>query len=153
MLIGPDGLMFEIATSRNLTVPAGEPHIHTFVNDTPPLDRDHQVVGYEMALWYHHYFGTKISMGGPGSGLGTTIPGMNLRIAETRVVVTPTKGHVIDHIGFEVKNLEAFCKNLQENGIKLDEPYSTTRHASFASCTLTDPWGTTIELTEGLSKF
>ena len=65
----------------------------------------------------------------------------------------PTKGHVIDHIGFEINHLEAFCKTLAASGVKFDQPYSKKRHKGFASAELTDPWGTSIELTEGLSKF
>ena len=37
--------------------------------------------------------------------------------------------------------------------VKLDQPYSTNRHHAFASAQLTDAWGTTIELTEGLNRF
>ncbi len=65
----------------------------------------------------------------------------------------PTKGRTLDHIGFEVTNLEAFCKRLQASGVRFDEPFSKTRHKSFASAELTDPWGTSIELTEGLNRF
>jgi hypothetical protein len=65
----------------------------------------------------------------------------------------PTKGHVIDHIGFEIKHLEAFCKTLAASIVKADQPYSKQRHKDFASAELTDPWGTSIELTEGLNKF
>jgi hypothetical protein len=36
--------------------------------------------------------------------------------------------------------------------VKLDKPYSKTRHAGFASAEIVDPWGTPIELTEGLGK-
>ena len=56
------------------------------------------------------------------------------------------------HIGFEIKNLEAFCKELAAKGVMFDQPYSKSRHKSYASAELTDPWGTSIELTEGLSK-
>src|SRR5262245_16612571 len=34
-----------------------------------------------------------------------------------------TKGSTVDHIGFEVKNLEAFTKRLESQGIKLAVPY------------------------------
>jgi len=149
----PDGLMFEVAQSRNVTAAAGELHLHTFVNDMPPKDRDHQVVPWEMFLWYQKMFGATLMSGGPGSGLGDDVPGVRLRISQTRLTVEPTRGHVLDHIGFEVRNLEAFCKQLEASGVKLDKPYSTTRHHAFASAELTDPWGTTIELTEGLNKF
>jgi hypothetical protein len=59
----------------------------------------------------------------------------------------------MDYIGFEVKNLEAFCKKLEGNGVKFDKPYSKALHPGFASAQLTDPWGTSIELTEGLNHF
>ena len=56
---------------------------------------------------------------------------------------------MLDHIGFEVVNLEAFCRKLQMSGVTLDAPY--TRQADgVATARLTDPWGTSIELTEGL---
>ena len=65
----------------------------------------------------------------------------------------PSMGHTLDHIGFEVANLEAFCKKLEGLGIIFEYPYSKTRHKSFASAGIVDPWGTSIELTEGLDRF
>ena len=64
----------------------------------------------------------------------------------------PTKGRMLDHIGFEVRNLEAFCKKLEANGVKLDTPY-TKQPSGNATAVLTDPWGTRIELTEGLNRW
>ena len=65
----------------------------------------------------------------------------------------PIKRRTLDHIGFEVTNLEAFCKRLEAGGVKFNQPYSKKRHKSFASAELTDAWGISIELTEGLRKF
>src|SRR5258708_36348987 len=65
----------------------------------------------------------------------------------------PTKGRTLDHIGFEVTNLEAFCKKLEANGVKFEEPYSKSRHKGFASASFTDPFGVSVELTEGLKQF
>ncbi len=65
----------------------------------------------------------------------------------------PTKGRTLDHIGFEVTNLEAFCKKLEANRVKFEEHYSKSRHKDFASAKFTDPWGVSIELTEGLRRF
>ena len=76
-----------------------------------------------------------------------------MRWTEKSEATLPTKGRALDHIGFEVRNLEAFCKKLGANGVKFDAPYSKTRHKSFASAELTDPWRTSIELTEGLNRF
>ena len=59
----------------------------------------------------------------------------------------------LDHIGFDVQNLEAFCKRLEAAGVKFNQPYSKTRHNGYASAEPTDPWGISIELTEGLNRF
>jgi glyoxalase/bleomycin resistance protein/dioxygenase superfamily protein len=59
----------------------------------------------------------------------------------------------VDHIGFEVGNLEAFCKKLEASGVKFDKPYCKSRHDGFASAELTDPCGVSLELTEGLNRF
>ena len=57
-------------------------------------------------------------------------------------LLSPSKGRAVDHIGFEVANLQAFCKKLEANGVKLEQPYSKTRHKGFASAMLyRDPWG------------
>jgi len=42
-------------------------------------------------------------------------------------------------------------KAFEASGVKFDQPYNMTRHKSFASATFTDPWGVSIEVTEGLS--
>jgi predicted enzyme related to lactoylglutathione lyase len=53
---------------------------------------------------------------------------------------------------FEVKNLEAFCKNLESEGVKIDRPYTKVPALNIAIAFIYDPWGTYIELTEGLDK-
>ena len=62
----------------------------------------------------------------------------------------PTKGRVYDHVGYEVKNLEAFCKALEAKGIKLTEPYRVDPATRIATAMTVDPWGVSVELTEGL---
>jgi uncharacterized glyoxalase superfamily protein PhnB len=56
---------------------------------------------------------------------------------------------MLDHIGFEVDHLEAFCRTLVADGVKFDVPYKKDP-TGLATASLTDPWGTSIELTEGL---
>ena len=63
-----------------------------------------------------------------------------------------TRGRAIDHIGFEVKNLEAFVKQLEAKGMKLNVAYRSVPAIGLAIAFITDPWGTYIELTEGLDK-
>ena len=51
-----------------------------------------------------------------------------------------------------MKNLEAFCKQLEAQGIKLAVAYRQVPALGIAIAFITDPWGTSIELTEGLDK-
>jgi hypothetical protein len=168
----PDDVKIEINSDKSITGPVGIPHVHIWVV---------QSAVPEVQAWYVKMFGGKPAPGTNGLRVNG-IPGVSLIVANSQdpkgatprsvglihgvlptvdsPVVTalakppvPTKGHSLDHIGFEVKDLEAFCKKLEANGVKLDQPYSKTRHKSFASAELTDPWGVAIELTEGLNKF
>ena len=129
-----------------MTVPISLHHIHLYV----PADS----VG-KAKDWYVKVFG-----GISGKRYKTEdppydaadIPGVNMNFAEAHGSVAPTKGRMLDHIGFEIKNLEAFCKKLEASGIKLDQPYKKLP-SGISNAFLTDPWGTYIELTEGLDRF
>ena len=61
-----------------------------------------------------------------------------------------TEGRAVDHVGFEVRNLEAFCKELQSKGIELVVPYRYSTELKLGIAEVRDPWGTLIELNEGL---
>lgn len=64
----------------------------------------------------------------------------------------PTQGRALDHIGFEVKDLKAFTDRLVANGQKMDMAYTDmSSKIGLKIAFLTDPNGTRIELTEGLS--
>lgn len=77
------------------------------------------------------------------------LPGVNLNFSASPAALAPTQGRRLDHIGFEIENLEAFCKALEARGVQLDRPY-TRLPSGLGLAFLTDPWGTYIELTEGL---
>jgi hypothetical protein len=63
----------------------------------------------------------------------------------------PTKGRVYDHVGFEVKNLAEFCKQLEAKGITLTKAYGNDPQMNnLPTAAMVDPWGVSIELTEGL---
>ena len=79
------------------------------------------------------------------------LPGVNMNFSGVREAMKPTKGRALDHIGFEIKNLEAFTKKLEASGIKIDTPYKVLPNG-LAIAYVSDPWGTSIELTEGLNK-
>jgi len=76
----------------------------------------------------------------------------NKNFSESPDPVVGTKGRALDHIGFEVRHLEEFCKKLEAQGITFDVPYRKVPALNVAIAFITDPWGTSIELTEGLDK-
>lgn len=142
-VMGPDEVKIELQEDTEQTVPAIAYHLH-FMN----------AVGDQIKLrdWYAKNFGAVVKKRGQHEA--ADIPGMNLTFGVTRRPPTiGTKGRSMDHIGFEVKNLEAFCKQLGANGVKLDSPYRKIPSAGIALAFLTDPFGTYIELTEGLDQY
>jgi catechol 2,3-dioxygenase-like lactoylglutathione lyase family enzyme len=142
-VMGPDDVKIELQEDTSLTVPAIAYHLH-FMN--APGDQ------IKLRDWYAKNFGAVVKKRGQHDA--ADIPGMNLTFGVTRTPPTiGTKGRSLDHIGFEVKNLEAFCKNLEANGVKLDAPYRKIPSAGIAIAFLTDPFGTYVELTEGLNQF
>jgi extradiol dioxygenase family protein len=109
-----------------------------------------------MQQWYAKVFGGVIgwrdSVARPGNRIETDdLPGVNLSIGGSDTRRADTKDRSIDHIGFEVKNLDAFAKKLEAQGITLDEkPRASQNSKTLKVAFLTDPWGTRIELNEGL---
>ena len=76
---------------------------------------------------------------------------MTLSFTRSPTTTVATQGRALDHIGFEVKNLEAFTKKLEADGIPLTVSYRTVPALGIAIAFIKDPWGTNIELTEGLA--
>jgi hypothetical protein len=56
-------------------------------------------------------------------------------------------GRVLDHIGFDVKDLKAFIKTLDGHNVKLDRPY-TVSEAGIGIAFFIDPCGTNIDINE-----
>jgi len=103
-----------------------------------------------MQAWYAKTFGAK--PGKRGQFEAADLPGVNLTFAKSDTPTVGTKGRALDHIGFEIKDLKAFCKKAEAAGIKLDMPYTPRPDLGIALAFITDPWGTYIELNEGLNK-
>jgi len=133
----PDGLRIEILEDKNQKIPIQHHHIHFWVP---------QAQIPEIQAWYAKFFGAKPGMRGPN--VAADVPGANLSFAKVDTPTVTTKGRVLDHIGFDVTNLEAFCKKLEAAGIKLDRPYTKNEKTGDALAFITDPWGTYIELNE-----
>jgi catechol 2,3-dioxygenase-like lactoylglutathione lyase family enzyme len=136
---GPDDVKVEFVEAKQQTIPITLHHVHFF----NPKNTD-------MQAWYVKTFGAKPRSGGafPAGDL----PGVALNFSPSNDPVVGTQGRALDHIGFEVKDLEAFCKKLEADGIKLAVPYRKVPALNIAIAFITDPWGTYIEMTEGLDK-
>ncbi|HME43015.1 MAG TPA: VOC family protein [Syntrophorhabdales bacterium] len=124
-----------------MTVPIILHHVHFYVPESS--------VG-EIKAWYIKHFGGLSSKRWVYEAVD--LPGVNINISSSPARLAPTKGRALDHIGFEVKNLEAFCRKLEADGVKLDRPY-TREPSGLATAYLTDPWGVSIGLTEGLGRY
>jgi catechol 2,3-dioxygenase-like lactoylglutathione lyase family enzyme len=137
-LLAPDDVRVEILEDKTIDVPLKMHHVHFYI--ASPLDTQ---------AWYAKTFGAV--PGKRGQFDAADLPGVNLTFAKAAEPTVTTKGRSFDHLGFEVRNLEAFCKTLEASGIKLDRPYTKLPNSSTAIAFLTDPWGTYIELTENLA--
>jgi len=126
--------------NRPLEVPVAFHHIHLYLPaGQVPVAK----------AWYARMFG-----GVPGKRSNydaVDLPGINLNFSENARPMVPTAGRMLDHIGFEVKGLEAFCRRPAAMGVIFDVPYAKDR-AGIGKARITDPWGTSIELTEGLGS-
>jgi catechol 2,3-dioxygenase-like lactoylglutathione lyase family enzyme len=148
--VGPDGAKIELVTAAEPNAPPIVGHHIHFINK--------QYV--EMQQWYMKAFNATLRPGQTDFFIGADLPGVGYSLnffrweGDQSITHAPTAGRVVDHVGFEVKNLEAFCKALEAKGIKLIRPYKKRDAAmnNIATATIVDPWGVSIELTEGLDK-
>ena len=139
-VMAPDDVKVELLENRTQREPIALHHIHFDGNDVDA-----------MKAWYVDTFGAAPGM--RGSFEAADLPGVNLTYSPNSASLAGTAGRSLDHIGFEVENLEAFCKKLEAQGITFDVPYREIEQLGLAIAFLTDPFGTYIELTEGLDKY
>lgn len=114
-------------------------HIHLWTTDVAGMQK-----------WYLDMFGGKA--GKRKDYEEVWLPGVRLSLASIDEKPAGTKGRGVDHIGFEIDGLEAFCKRAEARGVKFDVPYRHVAAIKTSVAFLTDPWGTYIELTEGLDE-
>lgn len=140
-LLGPDQLRVELQEDKTLPVMAAPNHVHLWTPDHAKL-----------LDWYVDVFKAVKRKRGT---IETTadVPGLNLSFATTKEPTAGSKGRAIDHIGFEISDLQAFCKALEAKGIKFDIPYREVPAIGLKIAYITDPAGTYIELTEGYDEY
>ncbi len=139
---GPDTFRMELVEDSSLPAPVVSHHLHYWLEH--PAD---------VKKWYVQKLLLKPTMRGPyDSG---DVPGMNLTLAplgSQKVPGVPTKSRLMDSIGFDVRDLKAYVEKIKANGVTFDVPYGRDPELGLMSATVTDPWGVTIRLTEGLDK-
>jgi len=139
MILAPDDVRVELTEDTTMTGPVANHHIHFYATDVDAIKK-----------WYVATFGA--IPGKRGKFEAADLPGVNLTFSASDSALAGTKGRALDHIGFEVTNLEAFTQKLEAAGVKFDVPYRKLPALGLGLAFLTDPWGTYIELTEGLDK-
>jgi len=136
--LGPDDVKVELVQIKQ-SLPITLHHVHFFGQQNA-----------EMQAWYAKVFGAKPRTG--GNFPAADLPGVALNFSPSPDPVVGTSGRSVDHIGFEVKNLEAFVKGLEAMGVKITVPFRNVPALGLSIAFVQDPWGTSIELTEGLDK-
>ncbi len=137
-LVAPDNVRVEIFERPMQPAPIQMNHIHLNVTDVMQAQQ-----------WYVQHFGAVA--GKRGRWDVANVPGTEITIGKVDALQTPTDGRAVDHIGFEVKQIDAFVAKLHAAGIRTDADIRNSANASGLRIVfVTDPWGTKIEITEGL---
>jgi catechol 2,3-dioxygenase-like lactoylglutathione lyase family enzyme len=146
-VLAPDGIRLEVYGEPSLPTPVSMNHIHFYLVDIPAIK-----------AWYVRAFGANpgrrpciACIAKPSMTEADDLPGVNLSFSPSTSPPAPTKGRSIDSIGFEVTDPEGFVKSLDARGIRIDGPIRMLPNTTIKVANLTDPWGTSIELTEGLA--
>ena len=135
-VVTPDGVRIEILEDKTQSAAIRGEHVHLSL---PEADIP------KAQAWYAKTFGGKA--GTRNGAPVVNIPGGQLRFATADLKQAGTRGRVLDHIGFDVKDHGAFVKKIGAEGIKLDEPVRKSAAGNTITY-ITDPWGTRIEIVE-----
>ena len=133
-VVTPDGVRMEILEDKTQPMPIRGEHVHLSLPEAEVA---------KAQAWYARTFGGKT---GTRNGAPVVdIPGVQIRFATAPMKQAATRGRVLDHIGFDVKDHAAFVKKIESEGIKLDEPVRKSPTGSTITY-ITDPWGVRIEI-------
>jgi catechol 2,3-dioxygenase-like lactoylglutathione lyase family enzyme len=138
-----DAVLLEFFQDDKQAEPVRMDHFHVFITDVPGIQS-----------WYAKAFG-----GVPGQRAKVAhtgwvdcdfVPGGNFSFVDQGKKLAPTKGRAVDHVGFETRDINGLVKKLEAEGIHFDTPVRQIPGTKIQSAFLTDPWGTYIEVTQGL---
>jgi catechol 2,3-dioxygenase-like lactoylglutathione lyase family enzyme len=135
-VVTPDGVRMEILEDKTQAVPIRNEHVHLSL---PEAEIPKAVE------WYAQTFGGTV--GTRNNAPVVNFPGMQLRFARAETKQAPTRGRILDHFGFDVKDHPAFVKRLEARGIKLDQPPQKIANGNVITY-VTDPWGARVEIVQ-----
>jgi catechol 2,3-dioxygenase-like lactoylglutathione lyase family enzyme len=135
-VVTPDGVRMEILEDRTQPMAIRHEHVHLSLPEAEIP---------KAQAWYAKTFGGKVATRNDAPVVN--IPGVQVRFARADAKQARTRGRVLDHIGFDVKDHAAFVKKIEAEGIELDEPVRKSPTGSTITY-ITDPWGTRIEIIE-----
>ncbi len=138
MVTFPDQVRVEFNQDASIGAPVIFHHIHLTTTDPAALQ-----------AWYVKTFAAEATT--RRNLPAAKIPGGEIDFLKAKEAPAPTKGRTLDHIGFEIKNLDAFCKELTANGMTFDMPFRDVPAIGLKIAFIIDPVGTRIELTQGLA--
>lgn len=135
----PDGVRIEILTDSNQEAPIVFHHYHL---SAPQAE--------ELRGWYIDVFSAEPSE--RRNLPSALVPGGRVDFIPARgEPPKPSRGGAIDHIGFEVADMDAFAAHAQSLGIEFDRGPMRVDAIGLTIGFFTDPAGTYIEVTQGLS--
>ena len=121
-------------------------HFHLFAEEGETLT---------MRDWYADVFGgfagQRRRVARPGVNEVNYFGRFNMSFGARMVKPQGTKGHGVDHVGFEVRDIVAFATRLDGMGLAFEAPIRQVQGAPTKVGFFTDPWGTYIEVTEKLA--
>src|SRR5947199_10421676 len=90
-VVTPDGVRIEILEDKNQAMPIQHEHVHLFLPEAEIA---------KAQAWYAKTFGGRA--GTRANAAVVDVPGAQIRFAKADKAQLPTKGRVLDHIGFDV---------------------------------------------------
>jgi hypothetical protein len=138
-VIGPDAIPIQLVANPKLSDPIALLNVQLASSDPQA-----------MQAWYGKVFGAAPTM--YGGARAATLPGFTLVFVQSSAPRAASAGAAIDHIGFEIRNLRDFIAGLGSTGAVASRPYSEFGPEKLGFSFMVDPWGTNIEMNEGLAR-
>ena len=144
-ILGPDAIRLEFSSDPSLQTPVKINHVHLYPQDVPA-----------MQAWYAKVLGglaTRCARGAAPDGADCVdVAGVSLAMTKSDTKLGPTAGRSLDHLGFEVKNLPEFLKRMEAEGVTITQQLTPSNFISTMRVAfIADPWGTKMEITEGMA--